>query len=109
MRARSYGGSSSSLAKSIPTLGTWLWTYRPGVDQYAAHRYAAPASATALSATWFGVTSVLLSDGEHSIFIDPFFTRPEGLLNLVLNRKIAPDEAASGAGSQARAWTGSMQ
>jgi len=57
--------------------GTWLWTYRPGVDQYAAHRYAAPASATALSATWFGVTSVLLSDGEHSIFIDPFFTRPE--------------------------------
>lgn len=72
--------------------GTWLWTYRPGMDQYAAHRYAAPASATALTATWFGVTSVLLSDGEHSIFIDPFFTRPEGLLNLVLNRNIAPDE-----------------
>lgn len=69
--------------------------WRPGMDAYAAHRYAPPeAAAGTLTATWFGVTALLLSDGEHAIFIDPFFSRPRGLLNLVLNREIAPDEAA---------------
>lgn len=69
--------------------------WRPGMDAYAAHRYAPPeAAAGALTATWFGVTALLLSDGEHAIFIDPFFSRPRGLLNLALNREIAPDEAA---------------
>jgi L-ascorbate metabolism protein UlaG (beta-lactamase superfamily) len=69
--------------------------WRPGMDAYDAHRYAPPAAAAdALTATWFGVTALLLSDGEHAIFIDPFFSRPRGLLNLALNREIAPDEAA---------------
>jgi len=35
---------------------------------------------------------VLISDGTTSIFIDPFFTRPPGLLNLVTNAQIKPDE-----------------
>lgn len=69
--------------------------WRPGMDAYAAHRYAAPVAAEdALTATWFGVTALLLSDGEHAIFIDPFFSRPRGLLNLALNRPISPDETA---------------
>jgi len=72
---------------------TAVWMYRPGMEQYAAHRYRSPATTGALTATWFGVTAVLISDGETSIFIDPFFTRPPGLLNLALNRAIAPDEA----------------
>jgi L-ascorbate metabolism protein UlaG (beta-lactamase superfamily) len=66
---------------------------RPGMEEYAAHHYVgSPPSGSALTATWFGVTAVLLSDGEHAVMVDPFFTRPEGLLNLLLNRKIAPDE-----------------
>lgn len=73
---------------------TGLYFYRPGLDQYAAHRYVSPpARAGALTLTWFGVTGVLLSDGEHAVMIDPFFTRPEGLVNLAANRSIAPDEA----------------
>lgn len=70
-----------------------VWIYRPGMDAYAAHHYKVPPSPGALSATWFGVTAVVLSDGDSAIFIDPFFTRPEGLLSLALNRQIAPDEA----------------
>jgi len=70
-----------------------VWRYRPGMEQYAAHHYDAPPFSSALTATWFGVTAVLLSDGNSAIFIDPFLTRPEGLFNMVLNRQIAPDEA----------------
>jgi L-ascorbate metabolism protein UlaG (beta-lactamase superfamily) len=67
--------------------------FRPGMDQYRAHLYQPPAATTgALTATWFGVTALLLRDGEHAVMVDPFFTRPEGLLNLALNREIAPDE-----------------
>lgn len=69
-----------------------VWTYRPGMEQYAEHHYEAPPWPGALTASWFGVTAVLLSDGQSSVFIDPFFTRPEGLLNLALDREIAPDE-----------------
>ncbi|AXQ31552.1 MBL fold metallo-hydrolase [Solimonas sp. K1W22B-7] len=70
----------------------WLRTRAPGMEEYRAHRYEAPPQPGALTATWFGVTALLLQDGEHAILIDPFFTRPEGLLPLVLNRAIAPDE-----------------
>ena len=70
-----------------------LWWVRPGLPEYAAHRYDAAPSPGALTATWFGVTAVLLSDGAHAIFIDPFFTRPPGLLPLLRNAPIAPDEA----------------
>jgi L-ascorbate metabolism protein UlaG (beta-lactamase superfamily) len=70
-----------------------VWRFRPGVQQYAAHHYDAQPYPGALTATWFGVTAVLLSDGDSAIFIDPFFTRPEGLLNMLLDREIAPDEA----------------
>jgi L-ascorbate metabolism protein UlaG (beta-lactamase superfamily) len=65
---------------------------RPGLDDYAAHAWEAPPSPGALTATWFGVSAVLLSDGEHAIFIDPFFTRP-GLLAVARNARVAPDEA----------------
>src|SRR5262245_59150801 len=70
-----------------------VWRYRPGLEEYAAHRYQAPPFPGALTATWFGVTAVLLSDGDSSIFIDPFFTRPEGFANMLLDREIAPDES----------------
>jgi L-ascorbate metabolism protein UlaG (beta-lactamase superfamily) len=76
--------------------GTWTYKFRPGMEAYAAHRYAAPTAsdpaAPALSASWFGTTAVLLGDGQHAVMVDPFFTRPDGLWNLALNREIAPDE-----------------
>jgi L-ascorbate metabolism protein UlaG (beta-lactamase superfamily) len=67
------------------------------MDEYREHHFVATTPAAgAVTATWFGVTGVLLSDGTHSIFIDPFFTRPRGLMNLLRNVAITPDEAVIG-------------
>lgn len=69
--------------------------HRPGMEAYAAHTHVnptVPAGAPTLSATWFGTTAVLLSDGEESVLVDPFFTRPEGWMKMLTNQKIAPDE-----------------
>src|SRR6185295_19924135 len=72
---------------------TWLYNVRPGLDAYTAHHYTTPAGTKGeLTATWLGNTGVLLRDGEHAIMVDPFFTRPPGLFNMLLNRRIAPDE-----------------
>lgn len=79
---------------------TALYVVRPGLTEYAAHRYVAPPVPGALTATWFGVAAVLLSDGTHAIFVDPFLTRPTGWLPLLRNARIAPDEAAIGAALQ---------
>lgn len=70
------------------------YSWRPGMDAYAAHRDNSPAPAAGtLAASWYGVTALLLSDGEHAVFVDPFFSRPPGLLNMLRNARIAPDEA----------------
>jgi L-ascorbate metabolism protein UlaG (beta-lactamase superfamily) len=70
----------------------WMFNVRPGLDAYQAHHHPNTTTGPGLSAAWFGTTAVLLTDGEHSIFIDPFFTRPGGWPNLMLNRPITPDE-----------------
>lgn len=71
----------------------WMGIHRPGLKEYAAHRYVSPPVGNrALTATWLGTTAVLLSDGQHSLIVDPFFTRPEGWWRLITNRQIAPDE-----------------
>lgn len=80
-----------------------VYFVRPGLDEELAHRYAVVPKPGQLTATWFGVSAVLLSDGEHAVFIDPYFTRPEGLMNMARNAPIAPDEplirrALAGAG-----------
>lgn len=83
----------------LAVLLTGLYCYRPGMAEYQRHRVAArPIPAGALTATWLGVTALLLRDGEHALLVDPFFSRPQGLLPLALNRRIAPDEAGI------RAW-----
>ncbi len=76
--------------------GTALVCYfvRPGMKPYRAHLLAplkAP-RAGAITATWLGVTGVLLDDGEHALLIDPFFTRPRGMVGFLSNAEIAPDE-----------------
>lgn len=71
-----------------------LWQWRPGLAVYEAHHLPhSNAWLGELTATWLGVTALLIRDGQHSILIDPFFTRPPGLLPMVLNHRIAPDEA----------------
>lgn len=74
----------------------WMSIHRPGLEEYAAHRYVSPPLSgpgeRVLTAAWLGTTAVLLSDGEHSLLVDPFFTRPEGWWRLITNRQIAPDE-----------------
>ena len=83
----------------IASLIAWAYTVRPGMEQVAVHRYVEPpataanADAPVLKAAWFGTTGVLLSDGEHAVMIDPFFTRPPGFVNLLSNQEIAPDTA----------------
>ncbi len=72
----------------------WKSQHRPGLDAYAAHQYVnpdVPAGSPTLSATWFGTAAVLLSDGEESVLVDPFFTRPPGWMRMLTNRQIAPD------------------
>ncbi|MGQ0530607.1 MAG: MBL fold metallo-hydrolase [Panacagrimonas sp.] len=78
----------------VAALFTFLWSYRPGLDAYTAYLAApAPPDSTRFTATWLGVTALLLRDGEHAVLIDPFFTRPPGVVNLLLDRPIAPNEA----------------
>jgi len=70
------------------------WGWRPGLDAYAEHAYRAPAAAPgALTATWLGNTALLLTDGSSSVLIDPYFTRPPGLIRMLANREIASNEA----------------
>lgn len=47
-----------------------------------------------LQISWWGVSAILISDGVSKIFVDPFFTRPEGLLPMLGNRLIPPDPQA---------------
>jgi L-ascorbate metabolism protein UlaG (beta-lactamase superfamily) len=66
---------------------------RPGMDEYAEHRYVAPPREGSLTATWFGNTAIVLSDGHSAVILDPFFTRPTGIVRLFRNEPIEPDEA----------------
>jgi L-ascorbate metabolism protein UlaG (beta-lactamase superfamily) len=86
------------LVVAVLVLGVVLvafWYERPGLGEY--HEHLIPRTADmhprALRATWLGVTALLLDDGEHAVMIDPFFTRPPGLLAMAFNRSITPDEA----------------
>lgn len=48
-----------------------------------------------VAVTWWGTNSLLIEDDRTRLMIDPYFSRPPGLLGLgFLYKKIAPDEAA---------------
>ena len=84
-----------AVAALLATSAAGLWAWRPGLDAYAAHAYAAPAAqAGALTATWLGNTALLLTDGSSSVLIDPYFTRTHGMLHMLRNGGIGSDEAA---------------
>ena len=91
--ARAAGAFGGALVLGTAVVFTAIWHVRPGLEQYAAHLATGTPAPGTLTATWFGVTGVLLSDGAHAVFVDPFFTRPRGFGRLLANRPIAPDEA----------------
>lgn len=67
--------------------------WHPGWEDFQAQMEQTPESRQAgLNLQWFGVSAVLISDGQHSLFVDPFFSRPAGALNLLMNGEIAPNE-----------------
>lgn len=84
-------------------LGAWLVKLRfdyPDLSPYDGYRLAQtePAAAAGpapprVTATFLGVSTVLLSDGETSLMTDGFFTRPASMLRLVIaEAKIEPDK-----------------
>lgn len=71
----------------------FCWFYRPGVADYQQFLHAADEGQNipGLRATWLGVSTVLLDDGEHALLIDPFLTRPQGWGRLMMDRSIRSD------------------
>ena len=68
-----------------------LWRDRPSLDNIDWPPGPAPDDG-ALSATWLGVTTVLIDDGETQILIDGFFSRPT-LADGLLRRPVSNDAA----------------
>lgn len=85
------------LAVALLVLGVVFvafWYERPGLGEYHEHLIQRTGNMhpRALRATWLGVSALLLEDGANAVMIDPFFTRPPGLVSMALNRSIEPDE-----------------
>jgi L-ascorbate metabolism protein UlaG (beta-lactamase superfamily) len=89
---RILGGALAALVLLAAGALALVWFVRPGLDRYVAHEYLAPPHEGQVTATWFGTTAVLLQDGAHALFVDPYFTRPPGVLPILRNASIAPDE-----------------
>jgi L-ascorbate metabolism protein UlaG (beta-lactamase superfamily) len=68
-----------------------LWRDRPNLDNITWPAAPEPGEG-ALSATWLGVTTVLIDDGETQILIDGFFSRPS-LADGLLRRPVTNDAA----------------
>jgi len=74
--------------------GTLLWQWprdRGALDALALPQLQASTSTSGLTISHWGVSAVLISDGTTSLFVDPFFSRPEGLVALARNAVIPPD------------------
>jgi L-ascorbate metabolism protein UlaG (beta-lactamase superfamily) len=84
--ARALALAALALALAV----AWLLERRPRLDAYADLVLpAAPPGAGGLRATFLGVSTLLVSDGETQLMTDGFFSRP-GLLRTALGR-VAPD------------------
>lgn len=68
----------------------WFFT-RPGMaDVGIPYAATTPATGSGVTVKWFGVTTLLIDDGETQIMTDGFFSRP-GLLDILMKRPIAPE------------------
>jgi L-ascorbate metabolism protein UlaG (beta-lactamase superfamily) len=68
----------------------WIMS-RPSMDEVGI-AYAQPAApdSKGLTVKWFGISTLLIDDGETQLLTDGFFSRPS-LLDIVLKRPIAPE------------------
>lgn len=91
---------TASLMVGAAGLGAWQLVQdgKAQAAREADRQHHLPPGEGQLSLTWLGVTAVLIRDASHAILIDPFFSRPEGLLRMIGNQRIAPDLDAIRAG-----------
>lgn len=69
-----------------------LWRDRERIDDLPIAPLAAATDLDRVTATWFGVSTVLIDDGETQILIDGFISRPT-LVDIVLSRPVENDAA----------------
>ena len=78
------------LALITLVVGIW-YVMQPGMDEVGiSYAQRAGADAQGVTVKWYGVTTLLIDDGETQLLIDGYFSRP-GLLDLLLKRPIGPD------------------
>jgi L-ascorbate metabolism protein UlaG (beta-lactamase superfamily) len=89
------GLAALGLLAAAALASLWLWSDRPDLEATGVPvAKAAPAGASGgVTVTWLGVTTLLFDDGKTQILTDGFFSRP-GVLELLLDRPVAPDGAA---------------
>ncbi len=77
---------------ALITLLLMAWIYsRPSMDQVGIpYAPAAPANSTGVTVKWFGISTLLIDDGETQILTDGFFSRP-GIFDILLKRPIEPE------------------
>jgi L-ascorbate metabolism protein UlaG (beta-lactamase superfamily) len=66
-------------------LAWWAWRTRPDISDTGLHPQVALTAESVVTATWFGVTTILFDDGETQVLIDGFISRPslfESLLGI---------------------------
>lgn len=75
---------------------SYHYLYRPGLPQYRdflANDTPPAKTTTGVNVRWFGVTAIVIEDANTRLFIDPFFSRPEGWIPLLANQSISPNQA----------------
>lgn len=69
---------------------TWIYS-RPSMDEVGIpYAPTAPANSTGVTVQWFGISTLLIDDGETQILTDGFFSRPS-LFDILLKRPIEPE------------------
>ena len=86
------GGLVAAVVLSL--LVYWLWQTRATLDAVPIDPVARRIPPVdALTATWFGTSTLLFDDGETQILVDGFVSRP-GLLDHLLDRPVVSDAPA---------------
>ena len=78
-----------SLGLLVVTLTIFLVT-QPTMDELGLPFHEEAATDSPVTIRWFGVSTLLIDDGETQIMSDGFFSRP-GMLNILLERPIVSD------------------
>ncbi len=82
----------AAVALSFVLVGWWHWRDRPDPASLGIPEATSLPGEGGVTLTWLGVTTLLIDDGETRLLSDGFFSRP-GLLEVLLDRPVAPDLA----------------